>query len=192
MTRRNRILLAVMIFLLLLLVAEFVFRPRSVNGSLANMLYGQGRYESAAKLFDRYNDDAQSAANLGKARYKQGDFAQAESDFNAATGMAPEDADIFYDKGNAAFRKEDYQSAVENYEQTLILNPSDDDARANLELALKKLEENPPPPQEEPKPDEDKKDQEEVRNLLEALDNLEARERKNQRRQSVPRTDNWW
>ncbi len=86
---------------------------------------------------------------------------------------------------------EDYQSAVEEYEKALLLNPEDDDARENLELALTKLDKNPPPPPD-PKEDEDKKNEEEVRNILDALDNLEARERKQQDKQGTPKTDNWW
>lgn len=191
MKRKPKIVLLVMILLLLILVAELLFRPRTLRSSLAQMLYHQERYESAAKIFERYKEDEESAANLAKTRYKQGEYQQATDASEDALKSSADAADLHYDRGNIAFKEEDYQTAVEQYEQALLPDSTDDDARANLELALKRLIENPPPPPK-PEPNEDKRDEEEVRNMLEALDNLEARERKNQRKQGIPKTDNWW
>ncbi|MDY0381387.1 MAG: tetratricopeptide repeat protein, partial [Candidatus Cloacimonadaceae bacterium] len=145
----------------------------------------------AGKIFDGYAEEEEGAANLAKSRYKQGDYESAADAAEQALQKDQNNAETHYDKGNIAFMNEDYRSAVEEYEKALLLNPEDDDARENLELALTKLDKNPPPPPD-PKEDEDKKNEEEVRNILDALDNLEARERKQQDKQGTPKTDNWW
>jgi tetratricopeptide (TPR) repeat protein len=192
MKRKQKIMLIVLLLLLALLLAELLFRPRTVFSSLAQMLYKQQRYESAAKIFDRYKEDEAAAANLAKSRYQQGEYQQAQEASEAALKKQPDNAESLYDRGNIAFKEEDYSKAVEYFEEALLKDPTDNDARANLELALQRLAEKPPPPAPEPKPDKDKREEEEVRNMLEALDNLEARERKNQRRQEIPKTDHWW
>ena len=81
---------------------------------------------------------------------------------------------------------------MENYEKAIILDNTDEDAKANLELALKKLQDNPPPQEPEPKEEKQQNNEEEVRNILEALDNMEVQERKNKQQDTMPKTDNWW
>jgi Ca-activated chloride channel family protein len=44
-----------------------------------------------------------------------------------------------YNLGNAAYKQGDYQTAVQNFKQALALDPSNADARYNLELALREL-----------------------------------------------------
>lgn len=192
MMHKRKTMFVMLLILLAFLIGELMFRPRAALGSLAKMLYSRQRYEAAGKIFDRYKDDEESAANLAKSHYRQGDYKQAQEAANSALQMNPEDASALYDRGNIAFKEQDYQKAVEYFEEALLRNPVDSDIRENLELALQKLQENPPPPPPEPKQEENKREEEEVRNMLEALDNLEARERKNQRRQEIPKVDNWW
>ncbi|MCB5253675.1 MAG: tetratricopeptide repeat protein [Candidatus Cloacimonadaceae bacterium] len=194
MSGKQKILLSILAFLLLLLILELVLRPQVFRNSLGRELMNLKRYESAQKLFakDAENESAVSAGNLAKSRYKKGDFSEAESASEEALTKDPEAAALHYDRGNIAFQQEDYEAAVKSYEQALLSDPTDEDTKANLELALKKLDENPPPPEPEPEPDEEQRDEEEVRNILEALDNLEARERKNQNDRTPPKTQNWW
>ena len=104
----------------------------------------------------------------------------------------PAGAALHYDRGNIAFQKEDYEAAVNSYEEALLIDPSDEDCKANLELALKKLDENPPEPELEQESEDEQRDEEEVRNILEALDNLETRDRKKQENKTPPKTQNWW
>ena len=47
----------------------------------------------------------------------------------------------YYNLGNLAFNKQDYRGAVDMYKDALRRNPDDDQARENLRLAQKKLEE---------------------------------------------------
>jgi Ca-activated chloride channel homolog len=195
MTRIQKILLLALILLIVLVGLDLLLRPRSFFNSLGSQLFRLKRFESAEKLYERNHDEEDTVAsgNLAKSRYKNQDLEAAAAAADEALDNSPDSADLYYDRGNIAYQQEDYQAAVENYEQALLLDPRDEDTKANLELALKKLEENPPQPEPEPKPEtQEERDEEEVRNILEALDNLEARERKQQRDQTPPKTENWW
>ncbi|MCB5271461.1 MAG: tetratricopeptide repeat protein [Candidatus Cloacimonetes bacterium] len=194
MSKRQKILLVILAGLLLILVLELAIRPHAFFNSLGRDLLSLKRYESAEKLFARNQEkeDTVAAGNLAKSRYKQGNYTEAESASEEALAKDPEAAALLYDRGNIAFRQEDYQAAVKSYEEALLADPSDEDCKANLELALKKLDENPPPPESEKDSEDQQRNEEEVRNILEALDNLEARDRKNQNEKTPPKTQNWW
>ncbi|MEJ5167477.1 MAG: tetratricopeptide repeat protein, partial [Thermoanaerobaculia bacterium] len=45
----------------------------------------------------------------------------------------------YYNIGNCYFQKEDFLNAIEFYKKALDLDPNDEDAKINLELARKKL-----------------------------------------------------
>ena len=188
-SRTHKILLIVLIVLILALILELLLRPDVFFNSLGSELYGLKRYKAADAIFNRHQDKAENLANSSKSRYKSGDFKAAQEPSDQALENALNDPSLHYDRGNIAYQDKDYQGAVDSYREALLLNPNDRDAKANLELALRKLKENPPPP---PQKQEEQSDQEEVRNILEALDNKEARDRQQQQGNQAPRTDKWW
>ena len=68
-------------------------------------------------------------------------------------------AAAFYNLGNAFFRKDKFAEAVEAYKRTLMLDPKDERAKWNLEIALKKKrQEDEKKKQDKDKQDKDKKD----------------------------------
>jgi tetratricopeptide (TPR) repeat protein len=81
--------------------------------------------------------------NLASALYRQDDF-----DGAAAALMTVKDvvrghqneADYYYNAGDVALQKEDYQAAVEAFKASLLLNPDDIDAKENYIYAKKKLQ----------------------------------------------------
>jgi Ca-activated chloride channel family protein len=81
------------------------------NYNLGNALYRQGRYEEAAKAFQ-------------KAAQQSGSPLQAQSHHNL---------------GNALLQQRQYQNSIEAYKNALKLNPKDADTRYNLEYARKML-----------------------------------------------------
>ncbi len=195
MTMKRKALLIILAALLLILILELVFRPHVLLNSLGRELLNLKRYESAEKLFARNQerDDAVAAGNLAKSRYKNGNYTEAASASEEALAKDPQAAALHYDRGNIAFQQEDYQAAIRSYEEALLADPRDEDVKANLELALRKLDENPPPPEpDKDESEEEQRSEEELRNILEALDNLEARDRKNQNEKTPPKTQNWW
>jgi Ca-activated chloride channel homolog len=63
-----------------------------------------------------------------------------------------------YNLGNTLFERSRFADAVEEYKKSLKLDPASEDARYNLELALRLK--NEPPPQQQPQPQDQKQDQE--------------------------------
>lgn len=63
-------------------------------------------------------------------------------------------ASSLYNLGNAHFAKGDPAAAVRAYEDALRLAPGHEDAKHNLELALRELQRQTPPPQPQENPDE--------------------------------------
>jgi len=184
--------LIILLLILVLLILELIFRPEVFRNSLASFFYNRGNFEKAEQLFAKNNADEVSLANKGKALYQEGKAEQSAQTFDEALDLAEDKAGHYYDKGNAAFQTGDFQSAIENYAEALKLDPRDEDAKANLELAIRKLKQNPPPPPQSGKDEQQKRSEEETRNILEALDNQEAQNRKDKQSQAPHRSKNWW
>ncbi len=79
--------------------------------------------------------------NLGNALYAGRQFGDAEAAYGSAAGRADSvlRGPLSYNLGNALFRQGRYREAVDAYKQVLVRRPEDEEARWNLELALRKL-----------------------------------------------------
>ena len=85
----------------------------AANYNLANTLYRQENYEEAEKLMKKIGDNAAASANA---------------------------ADYWYNTGDIAIAKKDWQGAVNAFKEALLKNPSDMDAKENYIYAKKMLE----------------------------------------------------
>jgi tetratricopeptide repeat protein len=85
----------------------------AANYNLANTLYRQDNYEEAEKLMKKIGDNASASANA---------------------------ADYWYNTGDIAIAKKDWQGAVNAFKEALLKNPSDMDAKENYIYAKKMLE----------------------------------------------------
>lgn len=86
----------------------------AANYNLANTLYRQENYEEAEKLMKKIGDNASASANA---------------------------ADYWYNTGDIAIAKKDWQGAVNAFKEALLKNPSDMDAKENY-IYAKKMQEN--------------------------------------------------
>lgn len=111
-----------------------------------NRLYGEGRFQEAHA---RYLEALEKVPGLPVARFNEGsalyqsqEFQRAmEAFLEAAEGADPEwQADALYNLGNALIRQQQPGPAAEAYKRALRLDPGDQDAKHNLELALQQLE----------------------------------------------------
>lgn len=92
--------------------AEIDYRKALVKDSssfaasydLANSLYRQNNFEEAGKSLEKVKDIAP---------------------------MNPNSSDYYYNLGNVACQKKDWQAAVDAYKQSLLRNPADVDAKEN-------------------------------------------------------------
>jgi Ca-activated chloride channel family protein len=133
--------------------------PRDYGGPMAvgTRDYAAGRFQEAEKSLDAAlkakPGDARAQMARGCARYRLQRWQDAAADFDTvAQGHdARFQQSAEYNAGNCLFRQERYADAVTRYRRALILNPSDQDAKFNLELALKRLQESKSPPQAQQK-----------------------------------------
>ena len=84
----------------------------AANYNMANTLYRQENYDQALKHLEKIAEIA---------------------------AASPAAADYYYNLGNVAMAKEDYQKAVDAYKQSLLRNPADLQAKENYIYAKEKL-----------------------------------------------------
>jgi Ca-activated chloride channel family protein len=132
---------------ILVLLALVLFPPAPAHAA--------GRTPEAERhrrLAEKDPLDPRIQYNLGASLYREGDYKSALEAFDRAHNGAPDDslkARSAYNAGNALFRQGRFGEAAEKYKQALRLNPQDQDAKHNLELARRMLAE---------RREEDKKD----------------------------------
>lgn len=106
-----------------------------------------GKPDEALTAYDKalaeLPGDAGVHFNRGTALFALSRFEEAAEDFLRATEAkeTPLKAAAFYNLGNAFFKKEKFGEAVEAYRRALALDPKDERAKWNLEIALKKKKE---------------------------------------------------
>lgn len=74
---------------------------------------------------------------LADSAYAAGDYTTASSMYETLL-QEGESSVLYYNLGNAYFKSDEIARAVLNYERALLLDPSNDDIRFNLELATSK------------------------------------------------------
>ena len=112
--------------------------------------FEQGDYDEALKSFQRAKDASSEKPitmfNLGTALYKSGKIGEAAKEFSDAvtadtaivdTAMAE---NSLYNIGNCAYKADSFKQAAKFYKSSLILDQNDEDAKYNLELALRHLQ----------------------------------------------------
>jgi len=147
------------------------------SSSTALKRYEAGKYESALREYKRLlrdnPDDPRLHFNAGAAAYRVNDFDEALKQLNSA--LVTQDLQLqertYYNLGNTEYRRgveehapdkkqAGWEQAIANYESALKLNAKDEDARFNLELVKKQLEElQKQQQQQKQQSQDDKKDQ---------------------------------
>jgi Ca-activated chloride channel family protein len=155
---------------------------RSLIGE-GNEAFERGKFTDAEaeykKALQEYPDSRVGQFNLGDAYYKQDRFDEARQAFEtfAATGDRPHEvSQAFYNMGNTLFKAEKLDESIEAYKQALRINPNDDEARHNLELARRKKKE------EEQKKQQNKEQQKQEEKKEEKQENKQKNEQQQQDR----------
>lgn len=114
--------------------------------SSGNRAYGDGNHESALLRYQEAESLDSTIAvphfNAGDAFYRLGQFPEGARKF-LRSATSPDDsvaAMSYYNLGNSMFKTGDLESAAEAYRRALLIEPDDDDAKYNLELALRMIE----------------------------------------------------
>ena len=132
-----------------------------------NALYRKGENDSALSEYQKAQTVAPEAPqlqyDLGNIFYRQENWAGAADAYQKALGAAgPElSSHAAYNLGNALFHDEKYDDAVKAYTRALKTAPQDGDAKHNLEMALRALEQKKQQQQKQQrqKPDQKKPDE---------------------------------
>ena len=114
-----------------------------------NRHYSDGAYEDALRAYTEAQVSQPEAPELyydiGNVLFRQEDFEGAAEAYTRALLSAGEHltGPAAYNLGNARFEMQQYDAAVSAYERALRADPGDADAKRNLELALRALDERP-------------------------------------------------
>jgi Ca-activated chloride channel family protein len=127
------------------LVVGFGDSPEGRNRK-GNALYRKGEFDQALTEYRSAQVLAPELSalsfNAGDALFRKGDLAGAVREFAKASGATDSllSSSAYYNAGNALVKAGDPKAAIEAYKASLKRNPADPDAKYNLELALKLLE----------------------------------------------------
>ena len=122
-------------------------RPDRKEVRSGNRDFRKAKYKEAELDYRKalVKDSLSTAANynLANTLYKMEDYTQAAKHFETAEYSLPAEkgnADIFFNKGNAALQEQNWNTAVEAFKQALLLNPADMDAKESYIYARKMLQ----------------------------------------------------
>jgi tetratricopeptide (TPR) repeat protein len=112
-----------------------------------NQAFAEGNYDEAQFAYQSAAEESPDLAepyyNLANTLYRKGGFDQAIQQIQQAISLATEGnlaQNGLYNLGNNTFNLQDWATAIEAYKQALLLNPDDQDAKYNLELALQQMQ----------------------------------------------------
>lgn len=114
--------------------------------SKGNVRYHSKQHEEALKYYRSAvsvdSSRVEPHFNAGDALYRLGKYQECAKEFSMAVTSQTDSiaAMSYYNLGNSLFKAGDLSRAVEAYKRALLIDPGDEDAKFNLELALKLLE----------------------------------------------------
>jgi Ca-activated chloride channel family protein len=135
------------------------------NVEKGNEEYAEDETEGALGSYLRaQREDSTHAVpyfNAGDALYRMGKYDEGAMQFFRATKSQAESVAAmgYYNLGNTFYQKGDMQSAAEAYRRSLLMNPDDEDAKHNLEVVMRLIEEQPQQDQQDQQQQQDQQDQ---------------------------------
>lgn len=126
-----------------------------------NSYYDKGEHDRALERYrsagQRDSASAVPRFNAGDALYKLGKYQEGAQEFLKAASSSTDSVSAlsYYNLGNAAFKSGDPRAAAEAYKRSLLIRPNDEDAKYNLEYAMRVLKQE----QQQQKDQQDKNQQ---------------------------------
>jgi Ca-activated chloride channel homolog len=94
------------------------------------------------KALEQKGDTSVILYDLGNLKYESGDYENSQKYFEGALDpkeSKAEQSQTLYNLGNSYYQAKQYDKAVKAYAESLKRNPKDNDAKYNLELALREM-----------------------------------------------------
>ena len=183
----NRAVIAALTVLALCLMACGQ-TPAQVNNS-GHAAYLGGDYAAALDAYhlaqERSPDSGAPYYNSGNAIYRVGEYGDSLQSYDESIRHASGELRSrgFFNRGNASFQQQQYAQAVQAYKEALRMNPDDQDAKHNLELALKQI-----PPDEQEEEEEEEQDEQEQEDEQDEQQDDEEEEQQQEQEQDQPIT----
>lgn len=202
---QSKILLLVAIATMLPMVAladNTSNRKKRKSVRSGNSLYEQKRYSEAEVEYKKAleaNPSSEIATyNLALSLLNQADKSDNDKDKNSPVNQASQmlsnlaattsdqglASRAYYNLGNIAFEKEQYDQSIEMYKNCLRRNPNDDDARENLRLAQKKKQQQEQQQQNQQNQDNQKQEEKENKEQQDKQDKQQEEQEKQQQQQN--------
>jgi Ca-activated chloride channel family protein len=136
------------IALLLLIIAVPAHAESAASKNRqGNQFFQRGKFQDAERAYLEAQaampERPEIAYNLGNSLIKQKKYEQALQSLRSSVSQGSKElqARSWYNVGNALYDMGRYKDSAQSYIQALHLNPADRDTKHNLELALKKMQE---------------------------------------------------
>lgn len=181
----------------LLLAGATTTLGQDLSGQVAeaNRLFQEGKFDQARQRYlealKKRPDLPQLHFNLGDALYKSKDFEKALESFRESLEKSNPDmqANAWYNLGNALFHQGQLQKSLDAYKESLKLNPSDPDAKHNLEYVLKKIQQQPPQQQQKQGQDDQKQQDQKQEKKQQSNPSQSSQDKKQQSQQQEQQQD---
>lgn len=133
---------------------------------LGNSEYKEGNFQEAEKEYRKALMEkpgyAKGTFNLGDAMYEQENYEESNKLFTEITEHVTNTSQksaAYYNLGNSYMKENKFKESIEEFKNSLRLNPADANAKYNLEYARKKLKEQQQQQNQDQNQDKDKQDQ---------------------------------
>lgn len=140
----------ILFFSLALMIPVSLTAQKDVRKNIrkGNKAYQQEKYSEAGKFYQSAVEgnaaSKEASFNLGNAHYRQKEWDKAIENFNHSISLEQENplgaSAGWHNIGNTILQKKDLQKSMEAYKMALRLNPNDNEARYNLAVVQKMIQ----------------------------------------------------
>ena len=134
-----------LIFITVVILISGQLKAQEINEILmqGNEYYKKADYKAASGVYEKSleldKNNITGRFNLANAQYKQNQFDNAASNYLTILKNTTDPSILvktWYNLGNNYIQQKKIQDAINAYRQSLLLNPTDNDARENLQKAI--------------------------------------------------------
>jgi Ca-activated chloride channel family protein len=147
-----------------------------------NEAFSNQDFEAALAAYQEAQTESPELAephyNAANVHYRQENYDQTQQEIEQT--LIKDDGALtqgsLYNLGNTFFQKEEYETAIESYKEALRLNPNDLEAKENLELALRQMQQQ----QQEQQQEQEQKQQNEQQQEQQQQEQQDQQQQDNQ------------